>query len=190
MKFGLALIGGLLTWLNRHGGCASRTKDRRRHDTYNDFNVNNHQDLESNKMGYHHQDNTSSPHINNTNSMVNSNNNNPGASPLSPFQRRLVPATGQTTGYMNLGDDDYSETSSGLMNQNQPVYPATTQPGMYDYSKTEYNSYEMDAWQHQQQQQQHHHQPQQQYYNTAPSPHIQNMAQMKPDTIDHKPNEI
>lgn len=177
----MALIGGLVTWLNRHGGCASRTKDRRRQDNFNDFN--NNQDLESNKMGYNNTPTSNNNNNNNINDMSMSST----AAPISPFQRRLVPATGQsaTNGYMNLGDDEYSETSTALplMNQNQAVYhhhhPPSSQPGVYDYSKTEYNnSYEMDSWQ----------QQQQQYYNPVPSP--QNMTQMKPDTIDHKPNEI
>ncbi|KAI8052560.1 uncharacterized protein B0P05DRAFT_575546 [Gilbertella persicaria] len=78
---GVAAIGGLLTWMNRRGGCTSRT---RRRDRPTDF---------VGEEGFKMTENTVDPHS--------------LGSPASPFEqhaRRFVPPT---SGYMNLNDEEY-----------------------------------------------------------------------------------
>ncbi|KAI8097045.1 uncharacterized protein BX664DRAFT_325465 [Halteromyces radiatus] len=177
---GLALIGGLLTWLNRRGGCTSRTK-RRNHDTYDDFAM---KDAESNNnMGFQQDNNTSG-----------SSPSGAVMTPISPFQRRMAPIAPQTTGYMNLGNDEYSETSTAvpLMNQDLAGYPSPVAAGLqqggdpyYGYANPDYTQHlpsaGTESWQ------------QQQYYGkTLTSPQSANVHdhQMKPDAIEHKPHEV
>ncbi|ORX56402.1 hypothetical protein DM01DRAFT_1020019 [Hesseltinella vesiculosa] len=160
---GLALIGGLVTWLNRRGGCTSRTK-RRHIDNFDDFATGGDDLPNENLAGMAAM----------------------GASPASPFQRRLVPPTGQQQNgsYMNLGDEDYGSETSGMVN------PAYSQPYGYPAHGDYYNqqpAMEMaPAWQQSQDvvdQQQH-----MPYDPAYPSPA---MSQMKPDTVDHhKPHEV
>ncbi|ORZ06058.1 hypothetical protein BCR42DRAFT_427606 [Absidia repens] len=196
MLVGLALIGGLLTWLNRRGGCTSRTK-RRNHDTFDDFAMNM-KDPESANMGAAAAAATAG---------AGAGASGNGMSPVSPFQRRMAPIAPQTTGYMNLGNDEFSETSTAvpLMNQDMAGYPPAgagiNQHGQpadpyYGYGNTDYktqlyhqNDGGMDHWQQQQQQQD------QQHYYGAPmtSPQSSNQHdhhQMKPDAVDYKPHEI
>jgi hypothetical protein len=174
-----------LTWLNRRGGCTSRTK-RRNHDTFDDFAI---KDPESDKMGY------------NDTAMSNVTASNGGVNPASPFQRRMAPPLGpQTTGYMNLGNDEFSESSTQVMPlMNQDMAGAGYPPMVHQqhqqadpYYATGYGNPDYktqlhqptDPWQQDQQQQP--------YYPTITSPQSvhDNHHQMKPDTVDHKPHEI
>ncbi|KAI8338083.1 hypothetical protein BC941DRAFT_424553 [Chlamydoabsidia padenii] len=122
----LALIGGLLTWLNRRGGCTSRTKPRNQA-AFEEFAMKDPE--HGTTMGY-----------NDT---------------ASPFQRRMAPMIPQTTGYMNLGHEDFSDTSTAVpMDPYGGGYKTQQQPDPYYFAPQQPNH------------------------------------QMKPDTIDHKPNEL
>ncbi|KAI8373693.1 hypothetical protein BD560DRAFT_394053 [Blakeslea trispora] len=171
---GVALIGGILTWMNRRGGCTSRTR-RRDASGNNDFEGGTDYKMTED----HVADNM---HASN-----------------SPFQhaRRFVPPT---SGYMNLNDEEhtYHQNMNTANYQYAPEYnsstvnPQNTQPEYYqqDYYPTgqpvpEYaspNTY------------------QQPYYNSATGPNLtspnvtnpvtvgSNYQQMKPDQIEQKPN--
>ncbi|KAI8062444.1 hypothetical protein BC940DRAFT_322253 [Gongronella butleri] len=168
---GLALIGGLVTWLNRRGGCTSRTQ-RRHVDTFDDFAAGG-DDLEHNN-----------------------NNNMAGMAAVggaaSPFQRRLVPPTAgnQSGSYMNL-EDDYSSETTGMVAQT----PGTQYSQPYAYppaaSSGEYYGTDM-AWQQQQQQLPPMTDPHEKHLPYDPAYPSPAMSQtMKPDAVDHhKPHEV
>ncbi|CAO3590028.1 unnamed protein product [Absidia cylindrospora] len=123
---GLALIGGLLAWLNRRGGCTSRTK-RRRHDTIDDFALNTDDSGNNNRVGV--DDTTNS---------------------ASPFQRRMAPMAQNS--YLNLGNnnDDYSETTTAVPLSGYPKaaihdsYNQQPSDSYYGYT----NNQHLDPWQH------------------------------------------
>ncbi|KAI9361960.1 hypothetical protein BD770DRAFT_383036 [Pilaira anomala] len=153
---GIALIAGLLTWLNRHGGCTSRT---RRRDIQQDFNAHdNEYDL---KMTENVTGGGVGMVASNTGAMHSSDNLPPPA----PFQRRFVPPTSNPTGYMNLTDEEYgyhNGQTNGYQQQQQQQQQQQNYGSEYDY---------------QQQQQQHPEYQQQEYRNEY--------AQQQPDFIPH-----
>lgn len=122
---GLAFIAGLLTWLNRRGGCTSRTRRRDKQDFDSHDNEYDLKMTDNHNLGavggagvgaglgmagaaggaMHSSDNL----------------------PPSPFQhaRRFVPPTSNPTGYMNLTDEEYG------YHQNNPNYQ---QQGYQDYN--------------------------------------------------------
>ncbi|OBZ82758.1 hypothetical protein A0J61_09190, partial [Choanephora cucurbitarum] len=169
----VALIGGILTWMNRRGGCTSRT--RRRDKSSNDFEgeANDYKMTEDHVGDNMHASN-------------------------SPFQhaRRFVPPT---SGYMNLNDEEhaYHQEMNKPNYQYAPEYNSNTvgsqnpqaeyyQQGYYNAGQppSEYSS--PNAYE-------------QPYYNTATGPNLtspnvtnpvvgSNYQQMKPDQIEQKPN--
>ncbi|GAN03580.1 hypothetical protein MAM1_0043d03035 [Mucor ambiguus] len=201
---GIALIAGLLTWMNRRGGCTSRT---RRRDVQEDF---------TNEDDYKMTENTAAAGaIGAGAGAMHSTDNLP---PPSPFQhaRRFVPPTSNPTGYMNLQDEEYG------YHQNANVAGAAYQPQQYQdynaggvYHDGSHPDYNQD---YQQQEYYNNHEyaaahdysadgsvtggsnhggyQQQAYYGHAPgsnvtSPTLTNTAplqQMKPDQVEQKPN--
>ncbi|KAG0825694.1 hypothetical protein G6F29_010601 [Rhizopus arrhizus] len=112
---GVAVIAGVLTWLNRHGGCASRTRRRGDRTEIND----NFENQDSMKMEQ-------------------------TTAPASPFQhaRRFVPPN---TGYMNLTDEEYGYNSSYAApaehyNTSYPTQYHNTTPSYqnYEYQTSNY----------------------------------------------------
>ncbi|KAI8379272.1 uncharacterized protein BYT42DRAFT_568288 [Radiomyces spectabilis] len=168
---GLALIAGFLTWLNRHGGCASRTRRRNKHGfepQNDDFAIG----MTENAVPKLQQ-----PPV----------GGNQGLDPVppSPFQhaRRFVPTPTNPAGYMNLTDDEYTSAyhtnSTPLISphiQHQDMYHAS--PEMYQQHYSPYQppaalaAAPMETWSAQ-------HQPQ---------PYL--AQSMKPDTVEHKPNAV
>lgn len=194
---GIALIAGLLTWMNRRGGCTSRT---RRRDVQEDFTNENDYKMTENTVAaggagaMHSTDNLPPP---------------------SPFQhaRRFVPPTSNPTGYMNLQDEEYgyhqnANVGAGYQPQQYQDYNAG---GVYhdgshpdynqDYQQQEYyNNHEYAAHDYSADGSvtgsNHGGYQQQAYYGHAPgsnvtSPTLTNAAplhQMKPDQVEQKPN--
>lgn len=204
------MIAGLLTCLNRRGGCTSRTRRR-----------NVQQDFET------HDNDEYGIKMTDSHAMATTTENQ---APSSPFQhaRRFVPPTSNPTGYMNLTDEEYG------YHQQQNVNGATYQPQNYQDYNNNNGSVAGDYPQHQADYNQqgeyaqhdyHHEYPVQQdyaphpeyqhegsavgsvgyqqgYYHTQPgsnvtSPTLVNPPMMdnyhvplKPDQIDQKPNAI
>ncbi|KAI8644182.1 hypothetical protein BD408DRAFT_131997 [Parasitella parasitica] len=112
---GIALIAGLLTWMNRRGGCTSRT---RRRDAQEDFSNDDDYKMTDNSVGLGAA----------ASGAMHSTDNIPSSSPFQ-HARRFVPPTSSTTGYMNLQDEEYG------YDQNANVAGAGYQPQHYqDYN--------------------------------------------------------
>ncbi|EPB93104.1 hypothetical protein HMPREF1544_00178 [Mucor circinelloides 1006PhL] len=194
---GIALIAGLLTWMNRRGGCTSRT---RRRDVQEDFTNENDYKMTENTVAAGGA------------GAVHSTDNLP---PPSPFQhaRRFVPPTSNPTGYMNLQDEEYgyhqnANVGAGYQPQQYQDYNAgcVYHDGSHpdynqDYQQQEYyNSHEYAAHDYSADGSvtgsNHGGYQQQAYYGHAPgsnvtSPTLTNTAplhQMKPDQVEQKPN--
>jgi hypothetical protein len=205
---GIALIAGLLTWMNRRGGCTSRT---RRRDVQEDFSNDNDYKMTENAAGL-------GAIAGGGSGAMHSSDNLP---PPSPFQhaRRFVPPTSNPTGYMNLQDEEYgyhqnANVGAGYQPQQYQdfnaggVYHDGSHPDYnQDYQQQEYYNHEYSA---------HDYSAdgsvtgshngayqQQQYYNHPPgsnvtSPTLTNSAplppadvyrqQLKPDQVEQKPN--
>ncbi|ORE08004.1 hypothetical protein BCV72DRAFT_261760 [Rhizopus microsporus var. microsporus] len=167
---GIAVIAGALTWLNRHGGCASRTR-RRGANSHDDFG-NNTDDM---KMSENPAGNSAPEH----------------GAPASPFQhaRRFVPPN---TGYMNLTDEEYGYQQNNYPQEyhqehyspNEPIYEYNANSSAYQQSH-QYQDYGYQ--QPQQPQPQHYYQP----TSNITSPTLTNAnAPLKPDQIEQKPNAL
>lgn len=103
----------------------------------------------------------------------------------SPFQRRMAPVA---PGYMNMGNDEYSETTTAYMNRDRMAgYPSSHVPdsqyGHSDAHSPFESSSAMDPWR----------QEKQQHYGTSAtslqSPNVHD-RRVKPDTVDYKPHEV
>lgn len=167
---GIAVIAGALTWLNRHGGCASRTR-RRGANSHDDFG-NNTDDM---KMSENPAGNNTPEH----------------GAPVSPFQhaRRFVPPN---TGYMNLTDEEYGYQQNNYPQEYHQEHYSPNEP-IYDYNANS-NAYQQPH-QYQDYGYQQPQQPQpQHYYQTTSnitSPTLINTnAPLKPDQIEQKPNAL
>jgi hypothetical protein len=183
----LAFLAGIVTWLNRRGGCTSRTH-RRDVEQNDDFMTeNNNQTTAGGGM------------VASGAAAMQSSDNLP---PPSPFQhaRRFVPPTTNPTGYMNLTDEEYAYHNNGSNYQNYQDYQYK---GDYSPQQTEYSS--QQAYGHQDYYQQHEYQDpnyQQGYYNTnsnVTTPTLVSSVipgsdgyhtQMKPDQVEQKPNAL
>ncbi|KAL9537304.1 hypothetical protein MBANPS3_011895 [Mucor bainieri] len=193
---GIALIAGLLTWMNRRGGCTSRT---RRRDVQEDF---------TNENDYNMTENTAAAGAIGAGAGAGAMHSTDNLPPPSPFQhaRRFVPPTSNPTGYMNLQDEEYGYHQNAGAGYQPQQYQDYNAGGVYhdgshpdynqDYQQQEYYNYSADGSvtggsSHGGYQQQ------QAYYAHAPgsnvtSPTLTNTAplhhQMKPDQVEQKPN--
>ncbi|KAI8993643.1 hypothetical protein BDB01DRAFT_336785 [Pilobolus umbonatus] len=110
----IAALAGILTWLNRRGGCTSRT---RRRDMGDEFEGTG--DMYDSKMP-DNEGGTGRPELGMVHaSAIHSSDN---LSPSSPYQngRRFAPPTMNSNGYMDLTDDDHGYYPPVEHNQYQP----------------------------------------------------------------------
>lgn len=136
---GVALIAGLLTCLNRRGGCTSRTRRR---------NIQQDFEAHDNEYGIKMTDN----HAMGAGAAGAAGAVGAGAmaamhttgnqAPSSPFQhaRRFVPPTSNPSGYMNLTDEEYgyhqqNTNAAAYQPQNYQDYNNASNASDYDYQQ-------------------------------------------------------
>lgn len=213
---GLAFIAGLITWLNRRGGCTSRTRRRDQQDFDSHDNEYDLKTTENHNMGTGGAAAGAGLGMVAAGGAMQSSDN----LPPSPFQhaRRFVPPTSNPNGYMNLTDEEYGYHHNNVNYQNQGYQDYNNAPVVgnneYDYQQHSHSDYSQDYQQDYYGQQQSHPQEygshdmgvagayqQQGYYNhaapgsnvTSPTlvsvtPNDTYRQQLKPDQIDQKPN--
>lgn len=162
---GLALIGGIITWLNRRGGCTSRTKrnkDGLSHDDYtidmhqNDFNNTNHNMGGAGGMGGGNAAALAAGGVaaGAGAGIIGSNvAGHQSTEPLSPFERRYAPAGGpgyvepyadyhegySQAGYSQGGYSQEGFNSQGGYSQEYPPQQPQHAGADYGYYDTGYN---------------------------------------------------
>ncbi|KAI7898366.1 uncharacterized protein BX663DRAFT_490071 [Cokeromyces recurvatus] len=131
--FGVALVGGILTWINRHGGCARRTKSSAT--DFEDYGLADTDFPTNNFAGMQSINGTKSPTIPRLNDQGNFYNSGPVITKEDPYSQYM-------TGYQKQTIDNVG-------------HPAT----VVDYNNMSYNTSQQAFYYPQQQQQQQQQQP-------------------------------
>jgi hypothetical protein len=132
---GLALIGGLLAWLNRHGGCASRSKTTKNGFTSDDYTI----DMTQNDFAPTAAAVGGGAVAGATLANLNSHE------PLSPFDnnRRYVAPAANYENYGDYNQDVYSQGGYSQEGYSQDgYYPQQQEYGYYDNAAAGYGGYD------------------------------------------------
>lgn len=141
----MAFIAGLITWLNRRGGCTSRTRRRDQQDFDSHDNEYDLKTSDNHNMGVGTVAGAGLGMAAAGGGMQSSDN-----LPPSPFQhaRRFVPPTSNANGYMNLNDEEYGYHHNNVNYQNQGYQDYNNAPVVghsdYDYQQHSHPDYSQD----------------------------------------------